>query len=153
MNDSIAHRLPQVVSRAYIFDNENKILLIKQEDDGMKWEVPYGTVAFGENVLDTAKRKAMEYTGVKVHPIGTLAVREGIKTNEEASKQQHSIFFDVICLGIDNQVDGPDSERCKWFTLDEAVKSIEQDEVKTMINYCAEKNRLGETDILATAVN
>jgi ADP-ribose pyrophosphatase YjhB (NUDIX family) len=153
MNNSIAPRLPEVVTRAYIFDNENKILLIKQQNNSQKWGVPYGCVQFGENVLDTAKRKAREDAGINVHPLGTLAVKQDIKAEACDGCPDHSIFFDVLCLGFGNCVKPSKVEECRWFTLDEALKLIESEEVKDVVDYCARKSRLGDSDILATGIN
>ena len=153
MDYGIAQRLPEVVTRAYILDNENKILLIKQQKSGMKWVVPYGSVQFGESVLDAAKRKAREHAGIDVHPIGTLAVKQLIPPKSGEGKADHSIYFDVLCFGSGGFAKPDDVEECKWFTLEEALKFIESDEIKDVVDYYAKKSKMGDSDILATGVS
>lgn len=54
--------------KALIFDKDKRFLLCL-EDNGL-WEIPGGSLDFGENPEDCLKRELMEEMGVKVIKIG-----------------------------------------------------------------------------------
>lgn len=82
------HRIYQKVPRVtvdVIIKDRRGILLIKRsiKPDIGKWHLPGGTVNFKENLIDAAKRKAKEETGLQVRIKKFLGIFEYVKRWKE----------------------------------------------------------------------
>lgn len=76
---------------------------------------------FGESILHAAARETYEEVGLKVKPIGVIAVgEETIATGFHERK--HFIYFEVLCrlLGGRVKIDGREITEYKWFALRDA---------------------------------
>lgn len=65
-----------LVNRCFIFNKDNKILLIKRHStdkkDQNKWEVPGGKLDVGEDLLLSKRREVIEETGLLIEEIKPL---------------------------------------------------------------------------------
>lgn len=137
-------KTPQVAARAYIFDKDNRILLVRMTDGENAWTVPRSNVAFGEHILDVAKHAALEQAGIDVHPIGTLAVKEDLADPEAG----HAVFFEIVCYTVKDYTKPACTKECRWFALDGAMKAVASNEVRSLIAYYAKQNDSGDIRLL-----
>ena len=117
--------------RIIIFDNENKILMVKQYHEGREfWLLPGGGIELGENSKEAAKREMFEETGLEVS-IGKL-----IWHIEEVSTERGMRFVNfflgeiisgVVQLGYDPEFnqDNQVLRDIRYFTREE-IQAMEK---------------------------
>ena len=64
---------PKVDVRAFIQNEEGKVLLAQESVDG-KWTIPGGWADIGETPIESVKKEVMEETGLKASVIRLLAI-------------------------------------------------------------------------------
>lgn len=67
---------------AFIFNDENKLLLVRAKSWNNLWVVPGGMVKFGESQMEALKRKMKDEVGIDVDNMEYLKTIELIKTKE-----------------------------------------------------------------------
>lgn len=69
----VGHVTPKVGARAVVFDDDDRVLLMKRTDDGT-WCLPSGFVEPAESPAEAAVREAKEETGLDVEPVELVDV-------------------------------------------------------------------------------
>lgn len=110
---------------AAIFNSEGKLLITKRgkkaKNERGTWEIPGGSVEFGETFAEAIKREVKEELGVEIE-VGELL---GICDHIIASEKQHWVSPTYICKIIKGEPSILEPEKCDeihWFTLDEAER-------------------------------
>lgn len=67
------YRTPKVDVRAVIFNQENEILMVKEQVDG-RWSLPGGWADVGFTPAEIAVKETQEEAGMKVKPVRLLAI-------------------------------------------------------------------------------
>jgi hypothetical protein len=70
---ALSHLAPIPAVSAAVFDDANRILLIRRSDNG-HWEMPGGALDPGESPAEAAQREAAEEAGVLVTPTELITV-------------------------------------------------------------------------------
>ena len=95
-----------LVNRCFIFNKENKILLVKRysEDrkDPNKWEVPGGKLDAGEDLSVSKKREIVEETGLLIEEIKPLVFANSYIINDGGYKD----FTYVSLFSLNKIIDG-----------------------------------------------
>ncbi|WP_070121799.1 NUDIX hydrolase [Bacillus marinisedimentorum] len=65
-----------VVAGAFVFDDENRLLLQQRADNG-QWGIPGGFMEFNETVQETARREVFEETGIKPGKLELFGIYSG----------------------------------------------------------------------------
>lgn len=107
---------PKTDIRAVIFNDQNEILLVKEQADG-KWSLPGGWADIGQSPTEAAIKEALEETGFTVKPVKLLAVLD--KRCHEHPPQPDYVYkvfiqceitsgeyvsaFDILDVGFFNQ--------------------------------------------------
>lgn len=110
---------------AAIFNSEGKIFITKrgqkaQNERGL-WEIPGGSVEFGETCREAAIREVKEENDIDIEVIELLGVCDHIIPSEH----QHWLSPTYICKIIRGEPRILEPEKCEeigWFTLEEAEK-------------------------------
>jgi mutator protein MutT len=109
---------------AAVFDDTGRIFLTLRgpaaKNERGRWEVPGGSVEFGETLVQALKREMMEEYGVEIAVHDLLGVFDHILRDEG----QHWISPTYICTIISGTPTIREPEKCAaigWFTLDEAA--------------------------------
>ena len=100
--------------------NGGKVLLIRRVGKQM-YELPGGTVEFGEKVVDTIRREVKEETGVEI------SVKEMMSVKETIEETKHWIGFGYRCEYVSG--DAKNMEPSKhaevgWFGIDSMPEDI-----------------------------
>ncbi len=69
------YKTPKVDVRAVIFDEQDRILLVKEKIDG-KWALPGGWAEIGFSPSEVAVKESLEEAGARVTPVRLLAVMD-----------------------------------------------------------------------------
>lgn len=108
---------------AAIFNKEGKIFITlrgkKAKNERGKWEIPGGSIEFGETLAQALTREIMEEYGIEIELVELLGVYDHIITDEN----QHWVAPSYICKLKKGTPKIMEPEKCDgigWFTLEEA---------------------------------
>ena len=110
---------------AAILDDEGKLFLMLRGKDARnergKWQIPGGSVDFGESLQEALKREVQEEFGIEIEVRELLDVVNHILPAE----RQHWVSPAYICKIIKGKPTILEPNKCEkmgWFTLEEAEK-------------------------------
>lgn len=100
----ITQNYPEPIVGALIINDENEILLVKQD----KWQglycIPGGHVELKETVEEAIKREVREEVGLEVKINRLLGIQDNINSEYFHKKGKHFIFLDYLCSCKDREV-------------------------------------------------
>ncbi len=154
MSTQTLHPVAQIV-----LYRDSKFLLTKRKvehDDDPKWDgywqIPTGTINFGEDIKTAIKREAQEELGIDVELERTLAVTD--KVDEE--KGWHGVFIAFLCKQTDiNQPITINHEAYEyaWLTYDQISRLQVIPSTMDTIRFVYTNARMYELGALAVIVN
>lgn len=113
-------KYPEPVVSAVIFNPDGKILLCKSHKWNNQYVIPGGHIEWGEKMEEALIREVFEETGLSIHDIRLVSIKECINSDTFHQKK-HFIFFDYICKTDSDKVClNEESEEFIWAGLDEA---------------------------------
>jgi ADP-ribose pyrophosphatase len=98
------------------------VLLVKRRDEPAKgqWSPPGGTLELGETLEAAAAREALEETGVRVHPVRVVDVRDVILKDGSGRVRWHYVLFGVLCEYVSGEpYPASDAENARFLPLSE----------------------------------
>ncbi len=127
---------------ALIFNDQNQFLMMKRgqkaKNEVGKWEIPGGSVEFGETFEQALKREIKEETGVDIKVIELLELCDHFLPEEH----QHWVSPTYICEITEGKPQIMEPEKCDdmgWFTIEEAEKLplsiITQKDIEALKNH------------------
>lgn len=128
--------------------SDNKFLIIKRSDNDFvrpgTWDLPGGSMVYGELHQDALKREILEETGLKIKNVKEIKAI----TAYDKEKPLYYILIGSVCTAISDEVElSEEHSEYKWVTKDEFLSSDP--------NYSYKENRkldLGSTDLLRDLV-
>lgn len=127
-----------------IFNEEGKVLLVKNPRKG--WEYPGGMVEQGETVAQGLIREIKEESGVDVEIVNLVGVYSNTKKKKgyNGVKEIPTIVtIDFICKYIGGKLTtSEESLEVKWFSIEEALKIINQKQIYRFKNALEYKKHL-----------
>ncbi len=110
---------------AAIFDKNGKLFITKRgkeaKNERGKWEIPGGSVEFGETFKQAIKREIKEELGIEIEIIELLGICDHIIPDEH----QHWVSPTYICKikkGTPKILEPHKCAEIGWFTIEEAEK-------------------------------
>jgi 8-oxo-dGTP diphosphatase len=110
---------------ALIFNSEGKLLLTlrgqKAKNERGKWEIPGGSVEFGETFAQAIQREVNEELGISIEVKELLHLADHLIPDEK----QHWVSPTYICQITSGVPIIKEPEKCEkigWFSIDEAVQ-------------------------------
>lgn len=110
---------------AAIFNEKGEIFITKRgrkaKNERGKWEIPGGSVEFGETFEHAIKREVREELGIEIQILELLGICDHIIPDEK----QHWVSPTYICKIKNGIPEIKEPEKCEeigWFTIQEANK-------------------------------
>lgn len=143
---------PSLVVGTFIISPKKRLLLVKNPKWGNQWMIPGGHVEMGETLFETAKREAFEEVGVKVKPLGVLAIAEDPFPKGFLGGKKHFLYVEMICSSKDERVkmDGIEAVDYRWFPIKEALKSISHPLMKRVLKTYLKYTKKGDFPFINT---
>ncbi len=113
---------PFVAVSAAIFNNSNKILIIKRSKEPGKglWSIPGGIVKVGETLVEALHREISEECGIRVEDHQFNAVYDRILYDKSGKVNYHYVIINYICNTKSNKiVPDSDADDYSWLRSDE----------------------------------
>ena len=113
---------PEPTVGVFIFDKDDKLLLLKSHKWPGKYVVPGGHVELGERLEEAVVRETKEETGLDVYDVEFINFQQFIY-DPAFWTPRHFIFFDYTCKTETAEVQlNDEAEEHVWVTLDAAVQ-------------------------------
>ncbi len=149
MKKTKIHVVPCVV----IFNREGKVLLLKRarsKRNGGRWEVPGGSLRYGESPRRGALRELREETGFKLTPLDLRPVDTfGIIYPEMRVEFIIPLYTAVVDNGMDPVIRPEEHDDWGWFTMEQIREMELRDETMKgayIMVRSAEKLLIGAKD-------
>lgn len=107
----LTHQAPVPVGDAAIFDDRDRILLVRRADDGL-WAMPGGAFEMGETPAEGVKREALEETGARVAVTDLIGVYDSRLCETRSRVQLYQFVFHCRLL----------EQRPAWATTPDEVR-------------------------------
>jgi nucleoside triphosphatase len=113
---------PEPTVGALIFNQEDKVLLLKSDKWRDKYVIPGGHIELGETMEDALRREVKEETGLDIYDIEFASLQEFV-FDEAFHEERHFIFIDFVCRTDSNKVVlNAESQEHVWVSLKEASR-------------------------------
>ncbi len=116
-----------VVAGAFVFDEENRLLLQQRADNG-QWGIPGGFMEFDETVQDTARREVFEETGIKPGKLELFGVYSGEEFDKTFANGDQVYMVQIIftCHEFEGElkVRTEESMKNQFFPLDALPENL-----------------------------
>ncbi len=139
-------RYPELTVSAVIFNPQNEILLCRSHKWDDKFIIPGGHVEYGEKMEDALIREIDEETGLKIHDIRLLGIKECFYTND-FYKDRHFLFIDYQCRtdSID-VVLNDEAEEYVWVKLSDIDKYELGGFTASLLEKLTDKSKENDTE-------
>jgi len=133
--DNFGSKYAIVCASAFIFNDENKLLLARAKSWNNLWVVPGGKVKFGESQMETLKRKMKNEVGIDVTNMEYLRTVELNRTKER--QNFHTVVNEFIVRAGNQDVKlNDDHSEFDWRTPEEWLKEKDlHPKVREVIEY------------------
>ena len=124
----IEKKYPKVVVGAFIFNDNNELLLIKAPKWHNKYTCLGGKVEIGESLKETVIREIREEANLDIFDIEFIWVTDGLGLKESYKKEDnHFIFADYLAKvkNAENLKLNEEGSDYKWLGIDEWLKKKE----------------------------
>ncbi|WP_369900933.1 NUDIX hydrolase [Bacillus manliponensis] len=123
-------RVIMVVAGAFVFDEENRVLMQKRSDNG-QWGFPGGFMELGESVQDAARREVYEETGLILEELSLFGIYSGPQYDKTFSNGDQVSLVQIVftCNCYSGQLVDSNEESIEnmFFSLEELPENIFQD--------------------------
>ena len=97
MSKDINKKYPKAIVGAFIFNEKNELLLLKQSNWKNKYTCPGGKVEFNETLEEALKREVKEETNLEIEDIRMFEIVDGLNLKDKyVPGDNHFIFIDYI---------------------------------------------------------
>jgi len=112
-------QFPEPTDGALIFNQEDKIFLMKTHKWRNRYTIPGGHIELGERIEDALRREVREETGLDIYDIQFIGIQECI-FDEAFWEKKHFIFIDYMCKTESTEVRlNSEGQDYIWVSLDE----------------------------------
>jgi phosphoglycolate phosphatase-like HAD superfamily hydrolase/ADP-ribose pyrophosphatase YjhB (NUDIX family) len=118
-----AARQPVATVGGLIFNDENRVLMLRTHKWSDLWGIPGGKIRYGENSVDALRRELKEETDLEVGAIELVLVQDCIHSRE-FYRREHFLLLNYTChcLGDDRVKLNAEAKEFLWVTLPEALQ-------------------------------
>lgn len=112
------YKTPQLDTRAAIFDDKDRILLVKEARTG-KWNMPGGWVDENLTIMENTVKEVKEEAGMDVHPIRLIAIHDKNKHNVPEKLNGTLKAFVECSAGPGEFQPNSETTECRFFAINE----------------------------------
>ena len=118
------NKYPKATVRAFIFNNNGELFLMKPPKRNNRYVCPGGRVEVGESLEEALSREIKEETNIDLKDIEFLTVLDGLKLKEYKKKDNHLIFLNYKAQAVSTKKIILDDEaiKYKWLKPEEWLK-------------------------------
>ena len=131
-----------VVSGAFVFDQENRLLLQKRMDNE-QWGLPGGFMELSETVQETARREVFEETGLRLGKLDLFGVYSGAGYDKTFSNgdQVSMVLILFTCNEYEGELVNCNSESLgnSFFSLDRLPDNLFSEHKGFIHDYASQK--------------
>jgi nucleoside triphosphatase len=114
-------QFPEPTVGALIFNQEDKIFLMKTHKWRNRYAIPGGHIELGERIVDALMREVKEETGLDIYDIQFIGIQECV-FDDAFWEKKHFIFIDYACKTKSTEVRlNSEGQDYVWVPLDEAL--------------------------------
>jgi len=115
-------KYPEVTVGALIFNEDNKVLLVKSKKWKNKYVMIGGHIEAGEMIEEALRREVKEESNLDIYNIELLCIQEAIY-DPVYYKKKHFIFIDFWCRTRQKKVIlNNEAQEYGWYSINEAMK-------------------------------
>ena len=123
---NVAHRAeerPVVTVGALIYDESDRVLMIRTHKWSELWGIPGGKTKFGEMSEDALRREIREETNLEIDEIRFVLVQDCIHS-PEFYRDAHFVLLNYTCrcVGEPDVRLNEEAQEFRWLTVDDALK-------------------------------
>ena len=112
------YKTPQLDTRAAIFDDQDRILLVKEALSG-KWNMPGGWCDENMTIMKNVVKEVKEEAGMDVHPIRLIAIHDKSRHNDKECLTGTLKAFVECSAGPGEFVPNAETVERRFFSLNE----------------------------------
>jgi phosphoglycolate phosphatase len=129
-----AESIPVSTVGALIFDNANRVLMIRTHKWSDLWGIPGGKIKWGETSIDALRREIKEETHLDIRDVEFVLVQDCIHS-KEFYRDAHFILLNYTCrcAGVPEVRLNEEAREFKWMTVDEALKMPINEPTRTLL--------------------
>jgi ADP-ribose pyrophosphatase YjhB (NUDIX family) len=106
---------PKVDVRAAVFDDDDRILMVRETSDGGRWTLPGGWADVNRTAAENAAKEALEESGFEVEPLKLAAVWDRTKQGHAPHVFSCCKFFFVCALIGGRAATSHETSEVGWF--------------------------------------
>jgi len=111
-------QFPEPTVGALIFNQEDKIFLMKTHKWRNRYSIPGGHIELGERIVDALRREVKEETSLDIYDIRFIGIQEYI-FDDAFWEKKHFIFIDYACKTKSTEVRlNSEGQDYIWVSLD-----------------------------------
>lgn len=116
------NRTPIVTVGALIFNDDDKVLMIRTHKWSNLWGIPGGKIKWGEPAEDALRREIKEETALDIHDIEFVLVQDCIHS-KEFYRDAHFVLLNYTCrcAGAPDVRLNEEAREFRWVKLEEAL--------------------------------
>ncbi len=130
MVDPRHHKRPESVM--VVVYTDDAVLIIKRADHKNFWQSVTGSLEWGEQAMDTAKRELAEETGISGYPIIDTGIRRSYDILKEwrhkfapgTLRNQENLFLCKIPEQVEVTLDPNEHTEYEWLSHEDAMKKV-----------------------------
>ncbi|WP_191062058.1 NUDIX hydrolase [Geminicoccus harenae] len=125
-----------IVGVGVVVRHEGRVLLIRRSKPPRagQWSLPGGRQHLGETVEAAARREVMEETALPLSNCRLLTTVDLIEHDADGRVAWHYTLIDFVAdAEHDRAVAGDDAAEAAWFTLEEAVATVNWEETRRIL--------------------
>ncbi|WP_159715587.1 NUDIX hydrolase [Geminicoccus flavidas] len=125
-----------IVGVGVVVRHEGRVLLIRRSKPPRagQWSLPGGRQHLGETVEAAARREVMEETALPLSNCRLLTTVDLIEHDADGQVAWHYTLIDFVAdAEHDRAIAGDDAAEAAWFTLEEALATVNWEETRRIL--------------------
>jgi phosphoglycolate phosphatase len=133
---------PVVTVGALIFNNAERVLMIRTQKWSNLWGIPGGKIKFGETSADALRREIKEETNLEISDIQFVLVQDCIQSRE-FYRDAHFVLLNYTCRCMKEQpvILNEEAQEFRWVTIAEALEMELNQPTRILLDAVAQQER------------